>query len=185
MDFGRMEMRILSSMWGCRSHGGENHTRSALIVISPKGRRRRSRICCSRRLLNRRQNGVVITDIKGNIAWVNKAFTGMTGYAELDVRGQNLRMLKSGIQDDSFYRSLWDTISAGNVWRGELINMKKDGSLYSEEMTITPLKKANGEITPLHCDQTGYYRAQEREPGTQAHGTNSRIRTRLYHHYRS
>jgi PAS domain S-box-containing protein len=92
-------------------------------------------------------NGVVITDIKGNIAWVNKAFTGMTGYAELDVRGQNLRMLKSGIQDDSFYRSLWDTISAGNVWRGELINMKKDGSLYSEEMTITPLKKANGEIT--------------------------------------
>jgi PAS domain S-box-containing protein len=92
-------------------------------------------------------NGVVITDIKGNIAWVNKAFTGMTGYAELDVRGQNLRILKSGIHDDSFYRSMWETISAGNVWRGELINMKKDGSLYSEEMTITPLKKANGEIT--------------------------------------
>jgi PAS domain S-box-containing protein len=92
-------------------------------------------------------NGVAITDHRGSVVWVNRAFTEMTGYTEAEVQGRNLRLLKSGMQEDSFYRSLWDTISEGNVWRGELINKKKDGSLYTEDMTITPLKNANGEIT--------------------------------------
>jgi PAS domain S-box-containing protein len=92
-------------------------------------------------------NGVAITDHRGSVVWVNRAFVEMTGYAEAEVQGQNLRLLKSGMQEDSYYRTLWDTIAEGNVWRGELINKKKDGSLYTVDMTITPLKNANDEIT--------------------------------------
>jgi two-component system cell cycle sensor histidine kinase/response regulator CckA len=92
-------------------------------------------------------NGVTITDHQGNIVWVNKAFTAMTGYTWTDVLGQNPRILKSGKQDDSFYRDLWETISVGNVWTGELINKKKDGGLYNDGTTITPLKNVNGKIT--------------------------------------
>jgi PAS domain S-box-containing protein len=91
-------------------------------------------------------NGVVITDVKGNIVWVNRAFTEMTGYTQSEVLGKNPRILKSGKQEGSLYRVLWETISAGNVWHGEIINKKKDGSLYYEEMTITPLKNTNGAI---------------------------------------
>jgi len=92
-------------------------------------------------------NGVAITDLKGNIVWVNRAFTLITGYSSAEVIGQNPRMLKSGRQRNSYYKDLWETISAGKVWTGELINKKKDGSLYTDEMTITPLKNKNGEIT--------------------------------------
>jgi PAS domain S-box-containing protein len=92
-------------------------------------------------------NGVVITDLKGNMVWVNEAFTGMTGYTRGEAVGRNPRLLNSREQDSSFYRVLWDTILAGNVWRGDLVNRKKDGSLYTEEMTITPVKNADGEIT--------------------------------------
>ncbi len=92
-------------------------------------------------------NGVAITDLKGNIVWVNNAFTVMTGYASMDVLGRNPKILNSGKQEDSFYRHLWETILAGDVWHGELVNKKKDGSLYNEEMTITPLKHTNGGIT--------------------------------------
>jgi PAS domain S-box-containing protein len=92
-------------------------------------------------------NGVVITGVKGDIVWVNKAFAGMTGYTELEVLGKNLRIVKSGHQPESFYKALWETIAEGNVWHGELVNKKKDGSLYTEEMTITPLKNTKGVIT--------------------------------------
>ncbi len=89
-------------------------------------------------------NGIVIADASGTIQWVNPAFTQLTGYSREEVVGQNPRILKSGTQRDSFYRNLWQTIASGQVWRGELINRRKDGSLYSEEMTITPVRDAAG-----------------------------------------
>ena len=92
-------------------------------------------------------NGISITDVKGNFVWVNKAFTAMTGYTSKEVLGKNPRILKSGIQDDVFNKSIWETILAGKVWKGELINKKKDGTLYDDDLTITPLKNGDGEIT--------------------------------------
>jgi len=97
--------------------------------------------------LNAAANAVVITDREGGIEWVNQAFLALTGYGEDEVIGRNPRvLLKSGAQDQAFYKDLWDTVFAGDVWHGELTNRRKDGSVYSEEMTITPLRDTRGEI---------------------------------------
>ena len=91
-------------------------------------------------------NGILVTDRKGIIEWVNPAFTRLTGYTEREAVGQSPRFLKSGLQPESLYAEMWSTILAGNTWTGELKNRRKDGSLYTEEMTITPVVEA-GEIT--------------------------------------
>ena len=65
--------------------------------------------------------------------------TKLTGYTLEEVINQNPRILKSGVQDEAFYKHLWDTILAGKVWRSELVNKRKDDSLYTDEETITPL----------------------------------------------
>ncbi|MBI9104952.1 MAG: PAS domain S-box protein [Spirochaetales bacterium] len=97
--------------------------------------------------LNAAANAIVITERNGDVKWINTAFSDLTGYSAGDVAGKNLSSLcKSGKQDQTFYRELWDSILSGNVWRGELINQRKDGSLYSEEETITPLINVEGEI---------------------------------------
>ncbi len=91
-------------------------------------------------------DGVAITAVDGKIQYVNPAFTALTGYTRDEAVGQYPRILKSGLQPDSFYRDLWQTIRAGQVWHGELINRRKDGSFYHEEMRITPVHDAQGEI---------------------------------------
>lgn len=91
-------------------------------------------------------NGIVITDKEGNVLWVNTAFTKLTGYSLKEVTGKKLNILKSGQHDDSYYSYMWNKIKAGEVWRGEIINKRKDRSLYTEEMTITPTKNPSGEI---------------------------------------
>jgi len=91
-------------------------------------------------------NAIVITDREGIIRWVNPAFERLTGYSLAEAQGQTPRLLKSGEQGSDFYKNLWDTILAGNVWHGELVNKRKDGSKFVDEMTITPLKGEDGSI---------------------------------------
>lgn len=91
-------------------------------------------------------NGVVITNPRGEIEWVNQGFTALTGYSKEEAQGVNPRILKSGQHPESFYADLWETISMGIVWQGELSNKKKDGCLYFEEMTITPMLDADRQI---------------------------------------
>jgi PAS domain S-box-containing protein len=90
-------------------------------------------------------DGVAITDLEGKIQYVNPAFTAMTGYTSAEVIGQHTRILKSGCQAESFYQQLWATITSGEVWHGEMINRRKDGTLYWEEMRISPVRDAKGE----------------------------------------
>lgn len=90
-------------------------------------------------------NSIVITAVGGEILWVNSAFTRLTGYSPEEARGQNPRLLRSGKHDSSFYANLWKTITSGEVWHGEVTNRRKDGSLYDEEMTITPVRTDGGE----------------------------------------
>jgi PAS domain S-box-containing protein len=91
-------------------------------------------------------NAIVITDVEGKIVWANQAFTRLTGYALEEVKGRNPRLLKSGQHPPSFYQRMWKTILAGAVWHSEIINRRKDGSLYTEEMTITPVHDERGQI---------------------------------------
>jgi PAS domain S-box-containing protein len=108
--------------------------------------------------------GVVITDLAAHILYVNPAFTKMTGYAADEVLGRTPSLLKSGKQSSAFYRNLWATILAGNIWRREIVNRRKDGSLYTEEMSITPVRDPLGAITnfiAIKQDITERKRAEE------------------------
>jgi PAS domain S-box-containing protein len=89
---------------------------------------------------------VVITDMEGMITYVNPAFEQVTGYSQDEAIRQKVNILKSGKQDDDFYRELWETISAGQVWHGHIVNKKKDGTLYTDETTITPVRNEGGDI---------------------------------------
>lgn len=110
-------------------------------------------------------NAVVITDREGRVEWVNRAFTELTGFAAEDLAGETPRVLKSGIQSEFFYERMWETILAGNVWRGELYNRRKDGTVYVEEQTITPVRSADGGIrhfVAVKQDVTQRRRTEER-----------------------
>ncbi len=89
---------------------------------------------------------VVITDPDGAIEYVNPSFERVTGYARREAVGENPRILKSGRQDAAFYQDLWSTISAGKKWSGRMINKRKDGALFTEECSITPVKDEKGKI---------------------------------------
>jgi len=91
-------------------------------------------------------NAVAITDKAGTVIWTNPAFERLTGYCRAEIVGQSMRLLKSGHNSPALYEDMWRTILAGETWRGELINRRKDGRLYSEEMTITPVRDSTGEI---------------------------------------
>ncbi len=89
---------------------------------------------------------VIITDRSATIQYVNPAFTRMTGYDAEEVVGKNTRLLKADHQDPAYYQELWKTILSGEVWRGELLNRRKDGTLYNEQMSITPMRDRSGAI---------------------------------------
>lgn len=89
---------------------------------------------------------VIITDIAGNIQYVNPAFETVTGYQRQEVIGKNPRLLKSGKQDETFYTGLWTAISSGKTWTSRLVNKRKDGELYTEEATISAVKDSDGNI---------------------------------------
>ena len=90
--------------------------------------------------------GIVITDAEGAIEYMNPAYEEITGYRLAEVRGLNPRIFKSGHQNNEFFEDLWRTIKAGRVWRGNITNRKKDGTLYEEKMTISPIAGAGGSI---------------------------------------
>ncbi len=90
---------------------------------------------------------VVVTDIDGNIEYVNPRFCQETGYSRKEVLGQNPRILKSGIQSADFYKELWGTISAGKDWIGQFHNKKKNGDIFWELASISPVFSDEGEIT--------------------------------------
>ncbi|MGB7770045.1 MAG: ATP-binding protein [Verrucomicrobiia bacterium] len=92
-------------------------------------------------------NGIILTNKAGEILFANKAFCAMTGYTPDEVLGKTPDLFKSGRHDAAFYTQLWETILAGRVWQGEIINRRKDGTLYHEAMTITPIREADGEIS--------------------------------------
>lgn len=92
-------------------------------------------------------SSVVITDLRGDIEYVNQNFLKTTGYTYQEVINKNARILKSDKNPEEVYRNLWKTISSGSEWQGELLNKKKDGSLFWELVSISPVKNQDGVIT--------------------------------------
>lgn len=118
------------------------------ILVDATGRKQaEGRIRLQAAALEAAANGIVITDREGTILWVNPAYTQLTGYSAEEAIGRNPRILKSGSHDQAFYQNLWETILAGRVWQGEIVNRRKDGSLYAEDQTITPVPDERGGIS--------------------------------------
>lgn len=90
---------------------------------------------------------VVITDLQGTIQYANPAFERISGYTCAEAIGLNPRVLRSGKHDAGFYRQMWETLMRGETWRGRFINRKKDGTLYDEEATISPVRNLADKIT--------------------------------------
>ena len=120
-------------------------TENALDVITER-KQAEAKLQLQSAALQAAANAIVITDRKGHVTWANPAFSRLTGYSIEEALGRNLCLLKSGKHDEIFYRHLWETILAGRVWHSEIINRHKDGHLYTEETTITPVCNENGEI---------------------------------------
>ena len=96
--------------------------------------------------VNNSSNIIFLTDLKGNIEYVNKKFTEVTGYEFNEVKGKNPRLLNSGRQNRKFFENLWKTILAGKVWKGEVINKTKSGKIFWDNTTVTPILSKKGEI---------------------------------------
>ena len=100
-----------------------------------------------RRCVENSPSTIVITDTEGNIEYANPAFTEITGYSTEEALGQHTRIMKSGMHEDALYREMWQVITSGRVWRGEIINKKKNGELFWEQASIGPVKNSRGQIT--------------------------------------
>ncbi|MBN2704767.1 MAG: PAS domain S-box protein [Pontiellaceae bacterium] len=109
-------------------------------------------------------DAVVIADAEASIEYVNPAFELMTGYSLEEVKGKNPRILSSGEHNESFYRNIWSSISSGKPWAGRIKNRRKDGSLYTEETTISPVFDEQGKIVSyvaVKHDITQFLRLEE------------------------
>ncbi|WP_200334085.1 PAS domain S-box protein [Thiocystis violacea] len=90
---------------------------------------------------------IVITDLAGRIEYVNDAFQAVSGYSREEVIGQNPRLLKSGLTPRATFSALWEAITQGAVWQGDLINKRKNGEIYHESSIVSPIRQADGRIT--------------------------------------
>jgi two-component system, cell cycle sensor histidine kinase and response regulator CckA len=114
---------------------------------------------------------IIIIDTKGIVQYVNPIFEAVTGKKREEAMGKPLPQDNIGSQDEAFFKSFWDTISSGKVWRGRIINHKKDGTSYTEEVTVSPVFNASGAITnyvSVSRDITEFLRLQNDKEKLQA-----------------
>ena len=111
------------------------------------------------------QEAMMVTDTKGVVLRINKAFAETTGYAPEEIVGQTPRLLRSGRHDETFYRQMWECINLTGAWQGEIWDRHKSGALYLKWLTISAVRNAEGIITHYigtHYDLTERKKAEER-----------------------
>jgi nitrogen fixation negative regulator NifL len=118
-----------------------------LYLLKREVKRQTSRARQLSRAVEQSPASVIITDLEGNIAYVNPKFVEVSGYSSEEVLGRNPRILQSGQTPPEVYRELWQTITAGQEWHGELLNRKKDGQLFWEYAVMSAIKNEAGVIT--------------------------------------
>lgn len=124
---------------------------------------REARLASFRKALEHAGHAVTLTDTDGTIEYVNPAFEAQTGYTSAEAVGETPSLLKSGTHDDAFYEDLWETIVDGQVWEGELVNERKDGTRYTISQTIAPIEDVDGEHVGFVAVNTDISDRKERE----------------------
>ena len=127
----------LSASAACDKYGVILHSRSALRDITER-RKAEEKLRTLSTVVEQSPLSVVITDLDANILYVNPYFTNITGYSREEAIGQNPRILQSGLTTREVYTELWNSLTSGKVWRGELVNKRKNGESYWEEAHIAP-----------------------------------------------
>ncbi|OQX84461.1 hypothetical protein B6D60_09330 [candidate division KSB1 bacterium 4484_87] len=115
----------------------------ASAIVSKKAEEERIRLVTA---VEHSGDGIVITDEKAKILYVNPAYERITGYSVEEMIGRNPKILKSGVHNKAFYQNLWETLTSGKVWKGQLTNRKKSGTNYQEDATISPVFDENNKI---------------------------------------
>ena len=142
--------RTVWEQWNSRAIFGQN---DVMVEIQNVGRditelkQAQEQLVIQSTALEAAANGIVITDRDGAIIWANQSISNLTGYSLKELTGKTPRVFKSGKMTRDFYTKLWNTITAGKVWAGEVVNRKKGGSFYTEEMVVTPVSTEKGKIT--------------------------------------
>ena len=141
---------------------GESHLLALARDVSER-RRAEERIKRYSQAVTQSGEAIVITDSDGVIEHINPAFTKITGYSEDESIGAKTSILKSGNQDASIYKHMWETISAGKTWRGKVINRKKSGEYYPAMLTVSPIMDESGEISRYVGIQQNLEKMEEME----------------------
>ncbi|MBI5095220.1 MAG: PAS domain S-box protein [Candidatus Hydrogenedentes bacterium] len=125
--------------------GGENVNLSIVrdVTEREKAEQERNRLL---KAIEQTPETIIVTDPKGQIEFVNPAFEQITGYSSAEAMGKNVRFLESGQLDASYMKSLWERLDSGETWSGRFINRRKDGTCYTDEATISPVRDASGVI---------------------------------------
>ena len=127
---------------------GESDIGSAFFMDITERKQAEAKLFLQSAALSAAANAMVITDRDLSIVWMNPAFTELTGFSEEEALGRNPQeLLRSGVHDQVFFKSVLDSLLAGNTWRGEMTVRRKDGRLYREAQVITPVKNHHGAIT--------------------------------------
>ena len=137
------------SFEGCIGYNPDGSFRQTYCVFHDITERKQAEDSRDRltRAIEQSSETIVITDFDGNIQYANPAFEQVSGYTQEEAIGQNPRFLKSGKHEAPFYKEMWETILSGATWTGQITNQKKDGTLFIEEATISPVLDVMGRIT--------------------------------------
>jgi two-component system, cell cycle sensor histidine kinase and response regulator CckA len=137
---------FLSSRFPLRDERGELDGLIGLALDISERKRGEEQQARLGRVVEQASESILVTDAEGTILYVNPAFESISGFTAAEAVGANPRILKSGTQDEAFYRRMWETLVRGEVWKGRLVNRRKDGTLFQEDATIGPVRDAGGRI---------------------------------------
>ena len=172
---------------------GGQYIIQAVVRDITERKRREEDLLKLRNAIDQSADMIVITNLEGIIEYVNPAVEIHTGYSPDELIGKKTNALKSGKQDVAFYKEMWDTIKSGKVWSGELVNKRKNGDLYDEEMTISPVTDRQGKVMHFvaikndiserkHSEEELYAAKQEAE---RANHEKSEFLARMSHELRT
>ncbi len=118
---------------------------SSIYMNKRKLRKSEAEVLRLGRAVEQAAESIIVTTPEGVIEYVNPAFERISGYSRSEVEGKNPRILKSGQHEPGFYRRMWDTLAAGETWTGRIVNKRKDGTLFEEDVSIAPVRGAYGQ----------------------------------------